>query len=146
MSRGESWSICMSERTKPYRLRELADASGLAYMTLWRAAQRGEMQTCTPLRPIYDPRPKQKARVVARLSYTHRMIERIIINAFWDDDASVWVAESEDVPGLVAEAESLEALSAKLERLIPELLELNRVTATHSEIRLVATRALHYAL
>jgi hypothetical protein len=37
----------------------------------------------------------------------------------------VWVAESEDVPGLVAEAESPNALAQKLRVLIPELLELN---------------------
>ena len=37
----------------------------------------------------------------------------------------MWVAESEDVPGLVTEAESLEALVVKLRTLIPELLEAN---------------------
>jgi hypothetical protein len=45
----------------------------------------------------------------------------------WDDDAGVWVATSDDVPGLVAEAESLYALSEKLEVLVPELLDVNGV-------------------
>jgi predicted RNase H-like HicB family nuclease len=45
--------------------------------------------------------------------------------AQWDSDAGVWVAESEDVPGLVAEAESPNGLAQKLRILIPELLELN---------------------
>jgi predicted RNase H-like HicB family nuclease len=49
----------------------------------------------------------------------------ISVRAEWDDVAKVWVATSEDVPGLATEAETLEALSAKLERLIPELLEAN---------------------
>lgn len=49
------------------------------------------------------------------------------VQAIWDTDASVWVAESEDVPGLVTEAETLEALLAKLRVLIPELLEANGV-------------------
>lgn len=47
--------------------------------------------------------------------------------AQWDTEAGVWVAESEDVPGLVAEAESPNGLAQKLKILIPELLELNGV-------------------
>jgi predicted RNase H-like HicB family nuclease len=49
----------------------------------------------------------------------------LLISAIWDDEAKVWVATSDDVPGLVAEADSLEDLTHKLEVLIPELLELN---------------------
>ena len=47
--------------------------------------------------------------------------------AQWDSDAGVWVAESNDVPGLVAEAESPNGLAQKLRILIPELLELNGI-------------------
>ena len=47
--------------------------------------------------------------------------------AQWDTEAGVWVAESEDVPGLVAEADSPNVLVQKLRTLIPELLELNGV-------------------
>jgi predicted RNase H-like HicB family nuclease len=47
--------------------------------------------------------------------------------AQWDSEAGVWVAESDDVPGLVAEAESPNLLREKLRVLIPELLELNGV-------------------
>jgi predicted RNase H-like HicB family nuclease len=51
----------------------------------------------------------------------------------WDDEAKVWVAVSEDlpgastrpVPGLVTEADSVEELLRKLEVLVPELLEEN---------------------
>lgn len=49
----------------------------------------------------------------------------ITVNAEWDAEASVWVATSDDVPGLVTEAESVEALATKLAVLIPELLEAN---------------------
>jgi predicted RNase H-like HicB family nuclease len=42
--------------------------------------------------------------------------------AEWDDEAEVWVASSEDVPGLATGAETLEALLAKLKVVIPELL------------------------
>ena len=47
------------------------------------------------------------------------------IVAIWDDEAQVWVAESDDVPGLVAEAESIPALLTKLKALIPEILAEN---------------------
>ena len=47
--------------------------------------------------------------------------------AQWDSEAGTWVAESDDVPGLVAEAESPNLLREKLLVLIPELLELNGV-------------------
>ncbi|MFV2058966.1 MAG: DUF1902 domain-containing protein [Thiohalomonadales bacterium] len=50
---------------------------------------------------------------------------QINVNASWDPEASVWVAESNEVPGLIAEAENLDLLSHKLQCLIPELLELN---------------------
>ena len=50
-----------------------------------------------------------------------------IIRSMWDDDAGVWVATSDDVPGLVAEAESLDALYEKLEVLVPELLDVNEL-------------------
>ena len=49
------------------------------------------------------------------------------ILAQWDSEAGVWVAQSEDVPGLVAEADSPNVLARKLRSLIPELLELNGV-------------------
>jgi predicted RNase H-like HicB family nuclease len=47
------------------------------------------------------------------------------VRAMWDAEASVWVAESEDVPGLITEADSFEALLRKLRVMIPELLEAN---------------------
>lgn len=70
------------------------------------------------------------------------------IVAHWDGEAEVWVAESEDVPGLVAEADSPNGLVTKLRTLIPELLELNGVYAnrtasfyvryTHEETEILA--------
>lgn len=49
------------------------------------------------------------------------------ISAFWDEEAEVWVASSEDVPGLATEAETLETLSQKLRAMVPELLQLNQI-------------------
>ena len=47
------------------------------------------------------------------------------VRAEWDAEASVWVATSDDVPGLATEADTVEDLSAKLATMIPELLEAN---------------------
>jgi len=53
-------------------------------------------------------------------------VERtILVRALWDPEASVWVAESDDVPGLATEAESLDALMRKINIMIPELLGMN---------------------
>ncbi|WP_117238135.1 DUF1902 domain-containing protein [Thermus sediminis] len=65
------------------------------------------------------------------------------VQAFWDGEAGVWVAESPDVPGLATEAPSLEELWAKLEALVPELLEENGVAVEPPlELCLEATRPL----
>lgn len=61
------------------------------------------------------------------------MINRIEIKAEWDPEANVWVATSDDLPGLVTEADTVEALQQKLSVMIPDLLEANGSTAT--EIR-----------
>ena len=53
------------------------------------------------------------------------MIKRHLVNAEWDADASVWVATSDDVPGLVTESDTLEALQSKVQIMVPELLEAN---------------------
>ena len=49
------------------------------------------------------------------------------IHAQWDPEAQVWVATSDDVPGLATESASVDALMEKLRVLVPELLEANGV-------------------
>lgn len=55
------------------------------------------------------------------------MDKEIQVKAFWDVEAAVWVAQSEDVPGLITEAETMELLVEKLHVMIPELLEANGI-------------------
>ena len=52
------------------------------------------------------------------------------IKAEWDAEAGVWVASSEDVPGLATGADTFEELIAKLKIAVPELLEENGLLAT----------------
>lgn len=61
-----------------------------------------------------------------------------VVRAFWDGEAGVWVAESDDVPGLVAEALTPGELEAKLKVLVPELLELNAPAHSKKAAEIVA--------
>ncbi len=49
----------------------------------------------------------------------------ITIQARWDDEASVWLATSEDVPGLVVEADTWPAMINEVQLVLPELLEVS---------------------
>lgn len=51
------------------------------------------------------------------------MPEPIVVRAEWDNEAGVWVATSENLPGLVAEAETVENLLRILPDMISDLLE-----------------------
>lgn len=51
------------------------------------------------------------------------------VTAQWDPDASVWVATSDDIVGLVSEAVSLDRLYARVTEIAPELLFENGVAA-----------------
>jgi predicted RNase H-like HicB family nuclease len=54
-------------------------------------------------------------------------VKPFFIRAEWDEEASVWVATSDDVPGLVTEEATMEGLIEKLKIIISELLEANGV-------------------
>lgn len=47
----------------------------------------------------------------------------IAVDAVWDPDASVWVATSGDLRGLVTEAETIEELRGKLPGMVLDLLD-----------------------
>ena len=58
----------------------------------------------------------------------------LFIRAEWDNEALVWVATSDDIPGLVTEADTVENLVEKLRIMIPELLEANGLTPMEPEV------------
>jgi len=57
----------------------------------------------------------------------------LFVRAEWDEEASVWVATSDDVPGLATEERTMEGLIEKLRVMIPELLVAND-TAFEDEV------------
>ena len=59
------------------------------------------------------------------------------VRAQWDQEAGVWWAESDDVPGLVAEADTRGQLMNDLRYLVPELLQANgRHLEDHAKLRM----------
>jgi hypothetical protein len=68
------------------------------------------------------------------------MENEYVVNLEWDAEAAVWVATSEDVPGLVMESGSLDALAERLRRAVPELIALNGGDASDVFVRLRAER------
>lgn len=62
------------------------------------------------------------------------------IQLLWDNEASVWVATSPDVLGLVLESSSFDALVERVRYAIPELLELNRQKAPFYNLIFLAER------
>lgn len=71
---------------------------------------------------------------------------KYIVNIIWDDKASVWVATSEDIPGLVLEAGSFDALLERIRFAIPELLELNHSKPLPLDLTFVSERHERIAL
>jgi hypothetical protein len=64
----------------------------------------------------------------------------VLIKMTWDPDALVWVAESDDVPGLVLESGSFDALVERVKAAVPELLELNGPVSAPVQLRIVSER------
>lgn len=58
----------------------------------------------------------------------------------WDDESSVWVATSEDIPGLVLESGSFDALVERVRFAAPELIELNGQKAADATLTFMSKR------
>ncbi|MBR3587001.1 MAG: DUF1902 domain-containing protein [Oscillospiraceae bacterium] len=62
------------------------------------------------------------------------------IDFTWDNEASVWIATSKDVPGLVLESGSFDALIERVRYAVPELLELNSKRNSIIDLTFVSER------
>lgn len=58
----------------------------------------------------------------------------------WDDEASVWIATSEDIPGLVLESGSYDALMERVRYAAPELIELNGQESARATLTITSKR------
>ena len=69
----------------------------------------------------------------------------LFIRAEWDEEASVWVATSDDVPGLATEGATMEGLIEKMRIMVPELLKANEITIDHEVPFEILTRRFEVA-
>lgn len=67
-------------------------------------------------------------------------MEELLVKLTWDPDACVWIAESDDVPGLVLESGSFDALIERVRFAVPELLALNGTAAVPIQLHMVSER------
>lgn len=58
------------------------------------------------------------------------------VHAEWVADPGVWIATSEDVPGLCVQADTFDEMVEIVTALVPELLELNQVNISQPTIPL----------
>ena len=60
----------------------------------------------------------------------------------WDSEASVWIATSEDIKGLVLESGSLDVLIERVRMAVPDLLKLNNQPLEHAIIVFLTEKVL----
>lgn len=65
-----------------------------------------------------------------------------LVKMMWDDEAKVWIATSDDVPGLVLESESLDTLVNKVKIAIPELLSFSGAPLSAYTLNINASQTL----
>lgn len=63
-----------------------------------------------------------------------------VIHLTWDNEANVWIATSDDIPGLVLESGSFDALLERSRIAIPELLALNSSTPGPLSLSFISER------
>lgn len=61
-----------------------------------------------------------------------------VVKFVWDDDANVWIATSNDIPGLILESGSFDALLERVRFAVPELLSLNGISDSPLSLEFVS--------
>ncbi|MCL2277349.1 MAG: DUF1902 domain-containing protein [Treponema sp.] len=58
----------------------------------------------------------------------------------WDEEASVWIAESDDIPGLILESASFDDLIERVKNAIPDLLDHDGKVFTQAKLHFKTDR------
>ena len=69
-----------------------------------------------------------------------------VVNLVWDSEAGVWIATSDDIPGLVLESGSFDALLERVRYAVPELLALNQANVPSLNVTFLSERHERIAL
>ena len=56
-----------------------------------------------------------------------KVMDSYNVQLHWDDEAKVWWADSEDIPGLILESDTADELIKRMVNAAPEMIELNNV-------------------
>ena len=62
------------------------------------------------------------------------------VKLLWDNEAAVWLATSDDLPGLALESGSCDALIERVKYIVPELLDMNDIKVDFCDVNFVADR------
>ena len=62
------------------------------------------------------------------------------VKLHWDGEAGVWVATSDDIPGLALESGSCDVLIERLKYVVPEIASLNNIKAPYYDLSYVFER------
>ena len=62
------------------------------------------------------------------------------IKLTWDDEVSVWIAESDDIPGLILESSSFDDLVERVKLAVPDLIGQNDKVHSQSKLHFKAER------
>ena len=65
---------------------------------------------------------------------------RCRVKLLWDNEAAVWVAASDDIPGLVLESGSCDALIERVKYALPELLDIAGIKTDYCDVNFVSDR------
>lgn len=69
-----------------------------------------------------------------------------VVKFVWDDDANVWIATSNDIPGLILESGSFDALLERVRFAVPKLLSLNGISDSPLSLEFISERHERIAL
>ena len=67
------------------------------------------------------------------------------VNIVWDEEAQVWIALSDDIPGLALESDSLDKLQTEIPAAVNELLEFSDSHHVQFAVSMQASRQYVYA-
>jgi len=65
-------------------------------------------------------------------------MKEYLITLFCDDESSMWIAESPDLPGLILESHSFDELIERVKTAVPELLEISGARQTEVKLHFKA--------
>ncbi len=76
--------------------------------------------------------------ILLMFGYPKHMVRKITLNVIleWDEESRIWIATSEDLPGLVTEADTVPGAIQRVMEIAPELIDDNWLGGKDDDITL----------